>query len=503
MKRGRVESEPDVEFLLIDLLTNTVHDTKISVLSSGSHRFDENKDSIFYGIYFRPVIQNAKDYVMFAIHDGKVVFSSRLLPQPTPGAKTAILDRVYWTFETHSIMLDEKETSIYGMYIELENTGTKTVKIEPAIDMSVTWLTRTFTDKRFTSLPFFPPDIDPAEYNLKIDVRKIAQKTPLWFKLRGDVTGTKMYTLIGFWVPTKEKDPTWTFDGEKVFDAFSRENMRFGSQSEDYAIMMLLLFRPNISIELVGCCPAPPPYPSNWNASPDALIFDPNMSWAEIPETTSAQYTLEDGFDPRQGVMEIKSSKTKLNMAAYFYPQIYMEMITTKRIWTDLVRYRRTSVNNGDGTWSYKHVARIYRVYRHKKTEETIVRLGKMAYANRATLQTLVHTNPEYIAIRHYFEELAEQATYVEITLDDCRDCNGEQIFKDYYKRKRELAKPLIDTVPTNVTKRSKTDNGHVDWKIDIDNRNEVIVNGGKTGSVLRQLLAEQIVALTNVLKEC
>lgn len=523
MKRGRTDNEIDVVFTLVCLKTKTLYDLKIIVLSNSVNpSFDSGTvDSILYGIYFRPTIRDFYDngeHVIFAQHHDEIIFSSLIGPSSSSAVeRTCLLDRVYWTYETHTLVLNESETEIYGMFIQLENTSPNTtrLKIEVSVDMGLRWLPSAFSsngekEARYKSTPFFPPDIDPAAYNLKIDQKKIAQKSPLWFKLRGDVTGTKAYMYIGFWVPKQVEDPTWTVDGEKKFDAFSRMNMRFGTASEDYSIIMYLYHFPDRLIELVGSCPAPSGgvYPSGWNASPDALITDPTMTWNDIPDTIASQYdqssSSSSGFDPTLGVLETKSSLKKLNMAGYFYPQIYLEMICSERIWTDLLRYRRTSEStNGGGGWKYKHIARIYRVYRHKQTEELIVRLIKYAHSNKHRLQEIVHTDPEFINARKYFDELGENASYKEIEITEGK---GDELTRNYAIRKREFAKPKYNEMPDFVATQKKAkitqNNNNNDWKTDMNQRNNLIVQDQRDDNVaLRSLLADQIHLLVNVLK--
>ncbi len=88
-----------------------------------------------------------------------------------------------------------------------------------------------------------------------------------------------------------------------------------------------------------------------------------------------------------------------------------MQMISTNRIWCDLLKYMSTGPGN--------HVARIYRIYRHKPTDELLIKMLKYALSKKDQLQQLVHEDERFIAIRRHFSDVASQLTFKEIKITD------------------------------------------------------------------------------------
>src|SRR5690606_13309951 len=126
------------------------------------------------------------------------------------------------------------------------------------------------------------------------------------------VTGTKAYTLLGFYVPTKREDPKWSYDEEKTFTAQEKMTMKFGTEVENRALIMYLQKNPETTAQMVGWCPAPSPLPRDWGASPDGLVYNPLLNWSDMPETFSQE--THPKFDPIRGALEIKSSPHSLNI---------------------------------------------------------------------------------------------------------------------------------------------------------------------------------------------
>ena len=324
------------------------------------------RDKNFHVLYFRPVILTA-DLDKFQLTVGTQCIP---LKGTIEGECVSYLDRVYTVYDTHALAQDERWT--YACYVEL--THDDRIKIDP----SVHWLPANVPGYE-RGVSFYPWDINPEEYHIKINCRKIAQCTPQW--VRGEVTGTKAYNLIGFWVPTEAQDPGWTLDGDKTFDARSLENMRFGKDSEDMATMIYIQHTGN-QVRNVGSYRAPVPYSSSWTASPDGIV------------------------NGGQGVLEIKSSKRSLDMEAYFIPQVYLEMICTGTQWTDLVRFCPPR-------------ARIYRINRDVVLEARLLALIKRAVANKDHIQRLVHTDKEYIDMRAELKVMARNMTYEQVEAND------------------------------------------------------------------------------------
>jgi len=437
------------------------------VTKSGDHHAIEPKvlskpfealsevDNVDYGLYFRPPIRSAKQCTLYATlaDDNTVFFSTPLYPRATPSETMRLMDRVYAVFETHQLSQSEDETMTYAVYIQFDTGGAG--KPQPSVDMTLHFFAENF-GARFKRVPYFPYDVDPAQYGLKVNSRQISQRTPLWFKLRGEVSGSVASKYVGFWVPSKAKAPNWSIDNKEVFSAQSRANMRMGTLSEEYAIMLLLMNTPpTTAVELVGYCDAPhPPYPYGYGASPDGLLSDTAMTWESVPESIR-QHLDCAAFDPTRGVLEIKSSTKSLNMEAYFYPQVYMEMISTNTCWCDLVRYCKSSDYDGEKEqWTYEHTARVYRIYRHMPTEQILLALIKRAHANKANLQEIVQ-DESYRQIRAYFTTLAKSLPYREISITD------DNMFQSYDAYKRQAVGVAEAVPPGGAQKRPKIDTLH------------------------------------------
>lgn len=389
------------------------------------HFGDGKTDQLNYVLYLRPPLRNADltTYGLVITYGETSILETPLFPRAVPNETVDLFDRSYAVFETHAISQDFDTRSItYAVYVQLENHGRYAkLKIEPGIDMSFT-LETLFGKDRYKRLAWYPTDINPADYGVRLDPRIIPQRTPLWFRLRGEVTGTKAYMLIGYYTPD-----TWGEEGE--FSAFQRDNMRLGTYSEEYAIMLMLLCRPHISIAETGLCPAGPPCPIGWGASPDGIIVDTTMDWNDVSKSIT-KHLVESDFDVTRGVLEIKTTGGKdMSMKAYYYPQVYMEMISTGTMWCDLVRYHRTD-----------KIARVYRVYRHKPTEERLVQLIKYAYNNRHRIQDVIAETP-FVEMRQYFADAAKTLAHVELAYPA-----GNTELETYELRQRE-----IRTVPVVV----------------------------------------------------
>lgn len=395
-------------------------------------RFDQGADSVIYGLYFTDrLVMHIDRVALYVLHRGNVIFSTMVMPDRY-FETVEYADWRYLIFETHQLITErpiagngtsDENISISGLFIQLVNVDTSASlsnpRIQPAVDMALSWFEQVMGPERFNDTIFFPYDIDPAKYNIKVDLSTIPQRTPLWFKARG-FGGTKAYRALGFYVPTAEEDGGWTFDGgdTKPMDAFQKSRMRFGALAEDEASVLYMLARPQVKISMWGWCKTPPSMklPTSWGCSPDGTVYDPSMSAAKIPESIwSLLSDTEKGWDVCKGALEIKSSKNSLKFNAYYLPQVYMEMICTETLWCDLIRYSPKRITDMQGRWVTKHVARVYRVYRHKPTEEKMIQLWKYALDHKKQLQEIVFKDAAFIEFRKYLETVAENLSYTEI----------------------------------------------------------------------------------------
>lgn len=342
------------------------------------------------------------------LKDNCVIFSQYVFPNNVQPEYLEIQEEElnYILFPTHQLHVNRKDETVTKLFISLVDRTTDTrelIVLEPLVDVHAN--TQLFPPAQYKFLNWFPCNVDPAMYGLRIDPRTIPQRTPLWFKLRGEVTGTKAYTLLGFWVPTKSQEPNWSFFKPGTFTPFAKAAMRLGSLSEDAALLTYFSHFKDRKFEEVGWCGAPSPLPKSWGASPDGLIhlsassngldsLQSHLAEAGATTTTFPQSPTPEGG---RGALEIKTSRSKLTMEAYFYPQIYMEMIVLNVQWTDLIRYQP-----GNG-------ANVYHVKRDAKIEDELIRLWKYAYANAHRLQDLI-LEPQFRKMRDYFEQEARNA---------------------------------------------------------------------------------------------
>lgn len=383
------------------------HAASFEVERYGGH---PEEDAFYVLKFHRPGLKNIRLYTFYIVKDDEECLYAHSLNEPqAPAATRVLMDRKYLVYETYTLAQDTEEAGItFALYVQIQRQK------HVHVDMGLAWVGKHV--RRLKNVTTFHPwDIDVTKYGLKLDSRTVPQRTPLWFSLRG-MTGTRAYTLLGYFVPSKEEDPNWTIDGDKQFSPSQKSLMRFGVDSEDKALMLYAHHFPEVEVQLTGLCkattlsPRPPAgaggtnLPSDWGASPDGLIVDPSHTWDDIPQKTR-QYWDESEWKGRaaHGVLEIKCTPNgnDLSMHAYYFPQIYMEMMCAQTLWVDVMRYSR----NG---------ARVYRVYRHKPTEDTLVSLLKYAQSNAHRLRDILQEEP-FVKIRDYFERLALTMSFVDL----------------------------------------------------------------------------------------
>ena len=477
-KRSRIQDEDGITFIIGNVKNGAQLPYSLRTFGKSTH-FDQDTDSIIYGLYLTEGLgkqQQVHNYALYVFNNGNLIFSTMLAPKEQAVDTVEYVDRRYRVYETHQLITERSDVlTVFGLYIQLINTDTSSSlaspHICPMVDMPLWWFDNNMGKDRYKDTIFFPYDIDPAVYGLKIDMRTIPQRTPLWFKARGEVSGTKAYLFIGFFVPTEKEDPGWTIDGGGTvpIDAFQRSRMRFGSMGEEEASILYMLHRPQVRINMVGWCNVPTymKLPSNWGCSPDGTIFDPSMSATKIPEFIwDLMSEQEKTWDFKRGALEIKSSKNSLKFNAYYLPQVYMEMICTETVWCDLVRYTRKRITDMNGCWVTRHVARVYRIFRHKPTEEKLIQLWKYAVKNKKRLREVVFTDPAFVQFRQYLHDMADTLPYTEIssTPDMLPVFESYTNYKSqfYEKDRIKLHKKLHDAEPAlkvrNVPKKKDTE---------------------------------------------
>jgi len=223
--------------------------------------------------------------------------------------------------------------------------------------------------------------------------------------------------------------------------------MRFGRLREDFVCGVYLFNTPvHVRVQALGLVPyAERP---GWGASPDGLIIDSNMKWTDVPAWTRSAYS--STVDITRGALEIKCSQANCLMRDYYYPQVYLEMMALGAAWADVVRYSEHKVTNGAGVWTTKRECRVYRVYRHKPTEDRLMHCIVLA------LNTQEHQHPDmwktepFTSLRNYFAELASTHHYKIVPVSE----ELYQSYELYMKLPAVVEDAPLDEEPTHKRKR-------------------------------------------------
>jgi hypothetical protein len=393
--------------------------------------FKQGADSIIYGVHFQtPLKSHVHEFGLFIAYENTFILKVPLVGDEKVRNMVEYSDWRYWIYETHQLILERsQDMCVLGLFFQLINVDTSfkldRPHVVPHVNTALYWFNHNLGQDRFIDTQFFPYNLNPEQYGIKLNTETIPQRTPLWKRVRGEVSGTKAYKLIGYYVPTVKEDPQWTWEqgDSKPINAEQKSRMRFGSLHEEEANILLMLTRPHIRVTMVGWCSAPNylKFPKSWGCSPDGRIFDPLMSHAKIPGYIWNTLTeREQAWDVRHGALEIKSSKNSLKFNPYYLPQVYLEMMCLETVWCDLVRFTKKKVTNEDGKWETKYTARVFRIYRHKPTEDSMVVLWKYALEHKDTLQEIVHTDKAFIEFRQYLQDLVDESlVYEEISSTD------------------------------------------------------------------------------------
>lgn len=325
--------------------------------------------------------------------------------QPKNSCVVSLEDKfIYNVLPTHALRLDLSNTKTFNcIEFTIQNTQLITNDNTPMLELVVDitpWFhsIQNVGAERFISQQYYPADPTVMEALELVNAQDVPQRTPYWFKLRGKVTGSKAYKMCGF------------FQGQSTFNAIALKRMRFGRLREDFACMLYLQHVPqHVKVQMVGLVPYSGR--TGWGASPDGLIIDSEMSWDDVPTWTKAEY---GDLDITRGALEIKCSQANCLMRDYYYPQVYLEMMSLGAVWADVVRYSEQKVSDGNGVWTTQRTCRIYRIYRHKPTEEQLV--SCIITALQGDREAL-YNNPsgQFVAIRSYFKDLASRAQYTEV----------------------------------------------------------------------------------------
>ena len=341
---------------------------------------DLNTNAADYVLFFRPPLskERAQQVHVKATYQGRVrVRTTELFGQyvwPSDQKETRLVFRKfeleYACFATHQVRVETEQQGdeiVCAMYARFINA---TVAVDPRYDLHIR-VDAVVDELPVRTLPWFPPDLDPGHWGLRIDSRSIPQRTALWFKLRGENSGSKAYKLLGFFADSSKTRPGQT------------QAMRLGTLSEAEAALMYSVRFPALELHEVGWC-AMEDRPG-WGASPDMLCLDPaTQTWS---------------------VLEMKTSAVKLSMEAYFYPQLYMEMMATQTQTAHVLRFRPRRYEP-DIVEDEMH---IYTVQRDAALEKMLLELW--VYALGHEHEANLYSRPEFRSARALLEERARAQT--------------------------------------------------------------------------------------------
>lgn len=415
---------------------------------SGALKAD-TMEQLHFRIQFRPPLtkQKANSASIRVTHLPSKQSNCRLVVLPSTDQKENQTlgqgDSVmrFIVFETHAIQLNQKG-GIFCMWLTLENNQLKAETkahpepypplLEPTVDPSFFMQAR--FGERYQGLPFFPPSDEFDESvlaTLSIEASKIPQRLPIWFKVRGKVTGSKLTDFLGFYAPNIEQPPEKPVDGAdeeanykyqkdlkawqtsveaydinqtKEFKGWDAVNVRRGRLCENKMILCYLNHYTDRSFAECGYF-AHPLDPVNWGASPDGLIHDPH---AKAPPHLARDFDLKD-YDLTRGVVEFKATRFACKFSAYFVAQAIWEMQSANVLWCDIVRYStgKWELDQSTGKYQLKGEAcKVYRLFRRKQADELLVDCVRQALEMRATNNNtnylhLLQTKP-FVKFREY-----------------------------------------------------------------------------------------------------
>lgn len=360
--------------------------TRFVVRNLCNSSFSYGNDVVFFEVEFEPPLE--EDTVsqsmlrIGSIHKADHVFFLPIMPpnqdhHPVSFPHADPIPITYWIFETHAVRyryLKTKSTNVTrtvvsSMEFSLENNQTSqrtpsTFKIEMGLDPTFHILPLLLGKERYVGTHFFPldPDVDIGK---AISTELIPQRTPRWYGLRGEVGGSTVSKLLGF----------WPYSSSSSFDAKKQNQMRFGRIRE---MDLLLIYMHNLSENAVfhekgwlqhyGH--------SDWGCSPDGYIVEPETPADAVSVKIQAAYP---DLDITKGVVEFKASFFTRKMEAYFIPQVYWEMMCCGTMWGDLVRYMER--NGRVGSVVKKLIECFaYRIHRNPKVEAVLVARVEEAY---------------------------------------------------------------------------------------------------------------------------
>jgi hypothetical protein len=207
--------------------------------------------------------------------------------------------------------------------------------------MNYEWFLQAQFPGRYYALPFFPPDpsIELTELGvLGIDASQVPQRGPMWFKIRGEMTGSAVPKFIGYFAPKQGSKEAASFavDKRETFTGWKLVDVTMGRLREPVQIACLLAAFPTLVFYEAGY--ATHPTHPKWGASPDGYIVDPDP---KIPASTMDSFPGRDGT---RGIVEFKASRWDCEIKAYHLAQVVWEIMCTDTLWCNVVRYSESWV---------------------------------------------------------------------------------------------------------------------------------------------------------------
>ena len=147
------------------------------------------------------------------------------------------------------------------------------------------------------------------------------------------------------------------------------------------------------------------------------------MTLDDLPEGTRLAY---GHLDPTRGVLEIKASRTTNKIRgdkrnhAYYYPQVYIEMLAARTSWAQLIRYHEfVLVEHDTGKWKNVYECMSYMIYLHQETLQALISCLEAALAMDAEhFVEFVTKNHTHAVMRRYFQALADECVGEPLTVD-------------------------------------------------------------------------------------
>lgn len=452
------------------------------------------EDTLLFVVHFRPALTEAQavttrlrvTYAGDAEVGNKTVFNQLVWPagqQVAAGQQLTLRpDREleYVCFETHQLKLGQAKGTFCALYLGIENRQCDQgpMLLCTQLDMHHTCMPTLLPDSQF--LRWFPPDVDPKQWGLRLDPRNIPQRTPLWIRYRNELaavlSGSSSVKVTGF------------FANSRPIDARARLAMRRGSQSEDVGLLGYLDYYERVvgehrTFQEIGLCPvAGRP---GWAVSPDGIIYAAGVKWSDLPATSPGHRGNPEAWDVGKGVVEFKTS-SKLCMEDYFYPQLYMEMLATNTLWADLVRYRPTRTWNAQtASWEYQDVMHVYREYRDATLEADLIHVWTLSPTSETAAA-------EKAAMRKRLKAMAAAAQPIAVI-----DASKSALVARYREHRRALELATIK----RETPSEEAPSALPTWWLDIERHTQQLAEQLRNGQgVDRRLVATQIKAYASLL---